>query len=154
MEARKVTGIKSILVFDREDLKGSPDFRKTLQKVKIICHNREVKVFFIKTKDDFAFCFEKSTEKDNIQIEDSFELAYYYASDNQISTDDIFRFEGIVSFGNKQENQFSILVDKPFIPKKYSDKSFETLIKEMNFPDDIKTILPLIANTIEKSTIF
>ena len=154
MEERKITGTKSIQIFDREDLEGSSDFRKTLQKAKILCRNRDVKVFFIKTEDDFIFCFENSTEKNIIQIDDSFEVAYYYAIDKGISTDDVFRFEGIISFGNKHENQFSIRFDKPFIPKKYQNQSFGDLMKEIKFPKEVKIVMPLIAKQVEKETIF
>ena len=109
----------------------------------------------IKTENDFLFCFEISTDKNILQIDDSFELAYYYGYEKEVLIKDIFRFDGVVSFGNKVENQFSIQVNNPFIPKKDSNHSFGDMIKEMKFPAEVKIVLPLVAKTVEESeTIF
>lgn len=151
------TDKRSVLVFSRQDLttKGSADFKQIFQKVKRERRNCDVKVFFIKTENDFLFCFEISTDKNILQIDDSFELAYYYGSEKEVLIKDIFRFDGVVSFGNKVENQFSIQVNNPFIPKKDSNHSFGDMIKEMKFPAEVKIVLPLVAKTVEESeTIF
>lgn len=151
------TDKKSILVFNKEDLTtdGSADFKQVFQKIKLVCRNTDVKVFFIKTENNFLFCFEKSTDKNLLEINNSFELAYYYGSEKGILVKDIFRFDGIVSFGNKVENQFSIQVNNPFIPKKDSNHSFGDMIKEMKFPAEVKIVLPLVAKAVEESeTIF
>lgn len=86
---------KSVRLYSRADL-DSKEFLEFLERFRQVILREDVKVFFMLFDNDFFFCFSFPFLKDEIKIDQSFELAYFYACslDNPIDVDSLVLLEG------------------------------------------------------------
>lgn len=141
MRKVKITGNQFLQIFDSKDWAGSVFFREALEKLSKEALGGFVKIFFIETEKGLCFCFQKPLEKDILQIDHAFELAYYYAVDKELSVNEITRFEGVIKLESTKTSRFNIKLDDAFIP---SGETFQHLVDRLEITKGVKYTIPLV----------
>ena len=118
-------GDQAITLLQKNDIKNNLSFGKINE---VYC--------IINTQDQLFFVLKENKKDSTYQIEDSFELAYLYAIDNNQDTGDIVHFKGFVAPTPNSEYVFTLK-----IPKEQHDKIPKGIMQK--FSSDIKIVIEI-----------